>query len=66
MKITSRVFGKVEISDDRVITFPNGIVGFPQLKKFALLYDEEKGRETIQWLQSCDEESFAMPVLDPL
>lgn len=66
MKITSRVFGKVEISDDRILTFKKGIIGYPQLKKFALLYDEEKGRETIQWLQSCDEESFAMPVLDPL
>ena len=36
------------------------------MKRFALMYDEEKGTRNIQWLQSIDEPAFAMPVMDPL
>ena len=66
MKLTTRIFGEVEIDDSKIISFPNGIIGFPDLKKFTLMYDEEKGTDTIKWLQSIDEPSFAMPVMDPL
>ena len=66
MKLTTRIFGEVEIDDSKIISFPNGIIGFPDLKKFILMYDEEKGTDTIKWLQSIDEPSFAMPVMDPL
>lgn len=67
MKINTRIFGEIEISDDKIITFPNGIIGFPDLKRFALLHDEEKGTQTgIRFLQSLEEPGFAMPVMDPL
>ena len=66
MKLATRIFGEVEIDDSKIISFPNGIIGFPDLKKFILMYDEEKGTDTIKWLQSIDEPSFAMPVMDPL
>ena len=66
MKIVTRVFGEIEIDDDKIITFPKGIIGFPELTLFALIHDSEKGTETIHWLQSLQEPAFAMPVLDPL
>ncbi len=66
MKLATRIFGEVEIDDSKIISFPNGIIGFPDLKKFVLMFDEEKGTDTIKWLQSIDEPSFAMPVMDPL
>ncbi len=66
MKLTTRIFGEVEIDDSKIISFPNGIIGFPDLKKFVLMFDEEKGTDTIKWLQSIDEPTFAMPVMDPL
>lgn len=67
MKITTKIFGEVEISEDKVITFENGIVGFPDMKRFTLLHDEEKGTTAgIRFLQSLDEPAFAMPVMDPL
>ena len=66
MKLTTRVFGEVEIEDSKIIEFPNGIIGFPDLKKFTLMFDEEQGSSTIKWLQSIDEPGFAMPVIDPL
>lgn len=65
MVIKTRVFGEIEIDDTKIITFSNGIIGFPDLKKFTLLYDAEK-TGGIKWLQSLDEPAFAMPVMDPL
>ena len=67
MKITTRVFGEIEIDDSKIIHFPSGIIGFPEMTNFALVFDEEKGKDTpIRWLQSLQEEGFAMPVMDPL
>lgn len=67
MLINTKVFGEVEITDDKIITFPGGIIGFPELRRFTLLHDEEKGVNAgIRWLQSLEEPGFAMPVMDPL
>ncbi|WP_026521627.1 flagellar assembly protein FliW [Butyrivibrio sp. VCB2001] len=66
MKLTTRIFGEVEIEDSKIINFPNGIIGFPDLKKFTLMHDEEQGSSSIKWLQSIEEPGFAMPVMDPL
>ena len=67
MIINTRVFGEVEITDDKIITFPGGIIGFPDMKQFTLLHDEEQGVSAgIRWLQSLEEPGFALPVMDPL
>lgn len=66
MKINTRIFGEIEISDEKIITFENGIIGFPEMKRFTLLHDEEKGNQVgIRFLQSLDEPAFALPVMDP-
>lgn len=66
MKIKTKIFGEIEIAEDRIITFPSGIIGFPDLTDFALLHDEESGAGAIHWLQSVQEPAFAMPVMNPL
>ena len=67
MEITTRIFGTIEIDEQKIIHFPSGIIGFPQLTDFALIFDEEKGKEApIRWLQSLQETDFALPVMDPL
>ena len=67
MVINTRIFGEVTIGDDRMIHFPKGIVGFPELTDFALIHDSEAGEQGgIRWMQSIQEPNFAMPVIDPL
>ena len=66
MKIKTKVFGEVTIDDDKVIHFPSGIIGSPDMTEFALIHDEDKGTGSIHWLQSLQEPAFAMPVMDPL
>lgn len=67
MKLNTKLFGNIDIDDEKILHFTNGIIGFPDLKDFALMYDAEKGKKSnIRWLQSVQEPAFAMPVLDPL
>ena len=67
MKINTKIFGEIEIAEEKIITFRDGIIGFPELKKFALLHDEERGSGAgIRFLQSLEEPGFAMPVMNPL
>ncbi|MBO5082625.1 MAG: flagellar assembly protein FliW [Lachnospiraceae bacterium] len=63
----TRLFGEVTIDDSKMIHFPGGIVGFPDLQDFALIHDTEQGENGgIHWMQSVQEPNFAMPVIDPL
>lgn len=68
MEVTTKIFGKVDIADDKIINFPGGIVGFPELNKFALMHDVENPPTGtgLGYLVSLDEPAFAMPVLNPL
>lgn len=67
MKAVTKFFGEVDIEEDKIIEFPNGIIGFESYKKFAIIYDVDKDSETrISWLQSMEEPALALPVIDPL
>lgn len=66
MTITTKVFGEISIDEEKIIHFPGGIIGFPELTEFAMLHDQENGIASIHWLQSIQEPAFAMPVIDPL
>lgn len=67
MKVLTKFFGEVELDDEKILEFPNGIIGFEDFKKYAIMYDEDDRSETrISWLQSLDEQALALPVIDPL
>ena len=63
----TKFFGTIDIEDDKIINFPNGIIGFENLKNFALIYDSEREeRSKISWLQSMEEPLMVLPVINPL
>ncbi|MGN0154388.1 MAG: flagellar assembly protein FliW [Lachnospiraceae bacterium] len=67
MLAKTKFFGEVELDDAKVLEFPNGIIGFEDFKKYAILYDIDNESETrISWLQSLEEPTLALPVIDPL
>lgn len=59
---TSR-FGAVSITSEDVIHFPEGLLGFNELRRFVLLDDPTD--EIFAWLQSCEEPGIAFPLLEP-
>lgn len=65
MKVKTRLFGEINVGDNNVMYFENGIIGFPELQKFTIVKDKDKPNSVIMWLQSLDEGAFAMPVLIP-
>ena len=68
MKAVTRLFGTIDVADEKIITMGRGMIGFPDLKHFALIYDEEKKEKKfkIMWLQSMDDGDIAFPVADPI
>lgn len=65
MRAKTRIFGEVDIQDDKIIRFEQGMIGFPDSHNYTLLFDMEKGDEAaISWLQSLDEPQLAFPVMD--
>ena len=68
MKAVTRLFGTIDIADDKIITMERGMIGFPNLTHFALIFDEEKKdrKFKIMWLQSMDDGDVAFPVADPI
>ncbi len=66
MLIKTKCFGTVEIDDDKIIEFESGILGFEQYKRYALIFDNSaEEAPVISWLQSVDEVSLALPIVNP-
>ncbi|MCQ2537987.1 MAG: flagellar assembly protein FliW [Lachnospiraceae bacterium] len=66
MLVKTRYFGEVELEEEKILTFDRGIIGFERLRRFTLIYNSEKGSDTsITWLQSIEEPSMALPVINP-
>ena len=42
MEINSRIFGKIEIDDNKIITIPNGLLGFEKYTRYVIAYDSDK------------------------
>jgi flagellar assembly factor FliW len=60
--IDSTRFGALEIPDDAVIEFPNGLIGLGGTR-YALIARDESA--PFLWLHSIDDPSLAMPVTNP-
>lgn len=63
MQVRTTRFGNVEIAEDRVISFPKGLLGFGEYRKYCLLEPAEDS--AFFWLQSIDDPALAFVVTDP-
>ena len=67
MLVQTRYFGEIELEEDKMITFENGLMGLEDCKRYTLLYDiEAEGEHSYSWLQSLDEKDLALPVISPV
>ncbi len=64
MEYITKLFGKIDVDNNKVIEFPEGILGFEDLKKFVLMFDSENSAPSgLNFLVSLDEPAFMMPVV---
>lgn len=62
MNIETSTFGKLQIDEEKIITFENGIPGFENLKKFVIIILQQT--HPFLWLQSV-EEDISLPMMSP-
>ena len=59
MKWKNRQFGELEFDDEHVLTFPQGIIGFEDYRRFILINDEDS--QPFRWLVSIEDEDLSFP-----
>jgi len=62
MQVDTLRFGPVEVDENKLIIFNDGIPGLEQYRKYALLQFEDS--YPIVWLQSMEDTGICLPVLD--
>ncbi len=63
LHVTSRRFGAFDVPRDRILDFPQGLVGFGRLRQFVVL-DHRQG-SPFKWLLSLDDPELAFAIADP-
>jgi flagellar assembly factor FliW len=64
MKVATTRFGEMELADDLIIQMPEGILGFPDDRRYVVLEHDAEGAP-FKWLQSVDTPELAFIVIDP-
>jgi len=63
VKCTSTRFGSFEVRAESILTFPSGLLGFPEQQRYVILDHDTEA--PFKWLQSVDEPALAFVILDP-
>ncbi len=63
MLIKTVNFGELEVPEDTIINFKEGLPGFPQIHRFAIL--ELEDLKPFQYLQALDDPPIALFVINP-
>src|SRR5437773_11898362 len=63
MEIETTRFGRLDVDDERIITFSRGLLGFPDHNRYALIQAGEENY--FFWLQCVDQANLAFVVTDP-
>lgn len=63
LEITTSRFGVLSVDEQRLMTFPRGLLGFPSYQQFALVQTGEGNY--FFWLQSVEDPNLAFVVTDP-
>lgn len=62
MRLNTRNFGEIEVEDQKVIMFEEGIPGFEMLKKFTFVDSED---DIFNYLQSIENTDICFIIVDP-
>ncbi|MCB0701222.1 MAG: flagellar assembly protein FliW [Candidatus Kapaibacterium sp.] len=63
LKIKTLHFGEIEIENDKIFHFPDGLLGFEDFNSFVLINHEETA--PLRWLISIDDPTIGFPLINP-
>lgn len=63
MKIQTKYFGEIEVEESQIVNFKNGIPGFEEYKRYAIL--DIEGKNDLKCFQSIDESEICLLTVIP-
>lgn len=63
MMVETTRFGSIDVVDNDIITFPEGMLGFSKIHQYVLV--ERVDESLFLWLQAVKKPSVAFPLLEP-
>ncbi|QXM05166.1 flagellar assembly protein FliW [Crassaminicella indica] len=64
MILNTKHFGEIEIEQEKIITFEEGLLGFEDIKEYAMILNPDK-EVAFHWLQAVNEPSLAFVITNP-
>lgn len=64
IEVNSASLGSLKVESDRLITFPEGIPGFPNVKRYFLVENDKS--PLLGWFQAVEDPEITFVVTDPL
>jgi len=64
MLLNTKHFGEIEIEEDKIIMFQDGLLGFEDIKKYTIILNSDKD-VPFHWLQAVDEPNLAFVITNP-
>ena len=64
MILNTRHFGEIEIEEEEIITFADGVPGFEDLSKYVVIQNPDS-EVPFNWLQSVEEQELAFVIVSP-
>lgn len=64
MILDTKNFGEIEIDEDKIIHFPEGILGFEEEKQFIIINNEDE-ENPFHWFQSISNPDLAFVIINP-
>ena len=64
MQVRTKRFGTVDVDPERVLTFPEGLIGFPDFRDYVVMEFDVRD-DCVRWLQSVSEPTLGFVVMDP-
>lgn len=67
MQIMTSRFGPLEVEDDSIYSFPEGLPGFEHTRRYCIVPHKtsEGSTSPFKWLQCVDEPELAFPLINP-
>ena len=64
MKLSTRVLGEIEVAEDQIMEMPSGMIGFPELGRFAFIAFDDPETPFVYW-QCVDDPELCYIMIDP-